>query len=115
VVRLYPNRKIPDLVLRGGERLTLPREGEGIIVSAPLPVQGNVADHEALIVLAASTALDFEKLAAMAGDSLVTTAKVAVTGALFFDRLAKLDLSRLAVIFLPYQVSKDERRARRTR
>jgi hypothetical protein len=115
VVRLYPNRKIPDLVLRGGERLTLPREGEDIIVSAPLPVQGNVADHEALIVLAASTALDFEKLAAMAGDSLVTTAKVAVTGALFFDRLAKLDLSRLAVIFLPYQVSKDERRARRTR
>ncbi len=115
VVRLYPTRKLPDLVMRGGERLTLPRDGEDSIISAPLPVPGNVADHEALIVLAAGTALDFEKLAKPAGGSLSATADVAVTGALFFDRLAKLDLSRLAVIFLPYQVSKDQRRARATR
>lgn len=112
VVRLYPNTAMPDLVIRGGESLTLPRAGEDRILSAPLPVHGNIADHEAFIVVASGKALDFEKLARRAGDSLAATAKVAVTGAVFFDRLATLDLSHLSVIFLPYQVSKMDSRGR---
>lgn len=112
VVRLYPGGNVSELTIRSGERVYLPRAGENRILSAPLPLPGNVADHEAIIVVASAKPKNFEKLAPLAGGSLAATANVAVTGGVFFDRLVRLDISRLSVSFLPYQVSKDERRAR---
>ena len=103
VVRLYPNPKAPDLVLEAGSRVTLPRAGDGYIWSAPMP--GNAEDHEAFLVLAAGGPLALDGLAGQAGGSPEETIQAAVSGAGFFDALAGLDTSRLALIVLPYRVT----------
>ena len=102
VVRLYPNRKAPNLSLSAGERLSLPRSGEGKIVSAPLP--GHTENHEAVIVIASGQPLEFAKLAPLPGSSVEETMTVADSGSRFFDKLAKLDLSQAALTVLPYRI-----------
>lgn len=103
VVRLYPNRKAPNLSLSAGERLSLPRSGEGKIVSAPLP--GHTENHEAVIVIASSQPLDFAKLAPLPGSSLdETMALEDSSGSRFFNKLAELDLSQAALTVLPYRI-----------
>ena len=106
VVRLYPNPKAPDLVLEAGSRVTLPRAGDGykyIIRSAPMP--GNAEDHEAFLVLAGGERLALDGLAPLVGESQEETIQAAVSGAGFFDALARHDTSRLALIVLPYRVT----------
>ena len=103
VVRLYPNPKAPDLALEARSRVTLPRAGEGYIRSAPMP--GEAEDHEALLVLAGGGRSAFDGLAGLAGQTLEETMQAGnVSGAAFFDALARLDTSRLALIVLPYRV-----------
>ena len=102
VVRLYPKWKAPNLSLSADERLSLPRSGEGKIVSAPLP--GHTENHEAVIVIASGQPLEFAKLAPLPGSSVKETMTVAVSGSRFFDNLAKLDLSRAALTVLPYRI-----------
>ena len=105
VVRLYPGARTGVLDMSAGQKLVLPRAGEGRIRSAPLP--GNAADHEAIIVVAgAGERLAFGGLARAAGGSVAATMEAAVSGAEFFERLARLDLGRAAVRVLPYRVSK---------
>ena len=104
VVRLYPGVKTADLTVPAGGKVVLPRAGEGRIRSAPLP--GNDADHEAIIVVAAGERLAFQGLAPPAGGSAAATMAAAVSGGVFFERLARLDLSRAAVLVLPYRVSR---------
>ena len=102
VVCLYPNRKAPNLSLSAGERLSLPRSGEGKIVSAPLP--GHTENHEAVIVIASGQPLDFAKLAPLPGSSVEETMTMAAPGSQFLDKLAKLDLSQAALTVLPYRI-----------
>ena len=105
VVRLYPNPKVPDLALEAGSRVTLPRAGEGYIRSAPMP--GNAEDHEAFIVLAGGGRPAFDRLAGLVGETVEETMQAGnVSGAAFFDALARLDTSRLALIVLPYRVTR---------
>ena len=52
VVRLYPNATRRQLTMEAGDMLVLPSEGEGRIRSEPLKTEGNLEDHEALIVVA---------------------------------------------------------------
>lgn len=105
IVRLYPNPKAPDLALEAGSRVTLPRAGEGYIRSAPMP--GNAEDHEAFIVLAGGGRPAFDGLAGLVGETVEETMQAGnVSGAAFFDALARLDTSRLALIVLPYRVTR---------
>ena len=103
VVRLYPNPNEPDLMLEAGNRVTLPRAGEGHIWSAPMP--GNAEDHEAFLVLAGGRRLALDGLAPLVSESPEQTMQAAVSGAGFFDALARHDTSRLALIVLPYRVT----------
>ena len=102
VVRLYPNRKALNLGLSARKGLSLPRSGEGKIVSAPLP--GHTENHEAVIVIASGQPLDFTKLAPLPGSSVEETMTAAASGSRFFDKLAKLDLSQAALTVLPYRI-----------
>ncbi len=104
VVRLYPVANTAGLTVPAGGKVVLPRAGEGRLRSAPLP--GNAADHEAIIVVAAAGHLAFQNLAPPVGGSVAATMKAAVSGGVFFERLARLDLSRAAVSVLPYRVSR---------
>ena len=104
IIRLYPNRAVPDLTLEAGGSVILPRAGEGYIWSAPMP--GNAEDHETFIVLAAGERLAFEGLTRQAGDSVEKTIQAGVPATSFFAALAKLDTSRLALIVLPYRVTR---------
>ena len=102
IVRLYPNRKALQLSVPEDGRVVLPRAGEGAITSAPMP--GNADDHEAIIVIASSERLAFDKLARPAGGTVNETMKAAVSGKVFFEALARLDLTRAALVVLPYRV-----------
>ena len=102
VVRLYP-RGEARLVARAEETLFLPPPGE-VIRSAPLPAPGNREDHEALVVVASPNPIDFTALAATAGASLSGTMESSVDGSRFLAALAAHDPTRMAVIWLPYQV-----------
>ncbi len=104
VVRLYPGAGAGDLTVPAGGKVVLPRAGEHRIRSAPLP--GNETDHEAIIVVAAGKRLAFHGLAPSAGGSVAATMKAAVSAGAFFERLARLNLSRAAVAVLPYQVAR---------
>ncbi len=104
VVRLYPGAGAGGLTVPAGGRVVLPRTGEHRIRSAPLP--GNEIDHEAIIVVAAGERLAFRDLAPQAGGSVAATMKAAVSAGAFFERLARLNLSRAAVAVLPYQVAR---------
>ena len=103
VVRLYPERG-GILRVAGGEVLVLPRPGEGRIVSEPLRNPGNREDHEAFIVIAAAEPVDYSALAPSVGATLAETQKRAVLGGEFLAALGKMDISRMTVIVLPYQV-----------
>ena len=87
-----------------GETLVLPRRGEGRILSAPLPVPGNREDHEAFVVVASPSPINFAAMARAAGASLSDTMNQSVEGSHFLAALAGQDPSRMAVIWLPYQV-----------
>ncbi|MCY4452551.1 MAG: hypothetical protein OXC01_11435 [Immundisolibacterales bacterium] len=103
VVRLYP-RERDRLVIGAGEPLVLPRRGEGRILSAPLPVPGNREDHEAFVVVASPSPINFAAMARAAGASLTDTMSQSVEGSRFLAALAGQDPARMAVIWLPYQV-----------
>ena len=102
VIRLYPNPTAPELSVPAGGRVALPREGEGRIVSAPLP--GNAADREAIVVIVSGKRLEFDERVKLAGGSVEETMAAAVSGGRFFETLGRLDLSRAGLAFLPYRV-----------
>ncbi|WP_259780182.1 DUF4384 domain-containing protein [Aestuariispira ectoiniformans] len=104
VVRLYPSPQSPSLAVEPNAPLLLPEPGQGDILSMPLPGLQNPEDHEALIVVASTKPIDFTALAPMAGESLSETMTVSVDGSHFFNALARTDVSRIALEFLPYQV-----------
>ena len=103
VVRLYPNRG-GLLGIGAGEVLVLPRPGEGLIVSEPLRDPGNHEDHEAFIVVATPEPADFAGLAPAVGTTFSETRIRAGPDGDFFAALARLDVGRMTVIVLPYQV-----------
>ena len=104
VVRLYPNAAGRQLTMEAGEVLVLPSQGEGRIRSEPLRTAGNLEDHEALIVVAATTGVDYGNLAPVAGATLTETMARAQDGGRFLAALASVGPSRMAVSVLSYQV-----------
>jgi len=104
VVRLYPNPNSPTLAIEPDSPLLLPREKDGRFMSMPLPGRDNPEDHEALILVASSSPADFEGLAPMVGETLAQTMSRSTSGSQFFNALGQLDLSRMSVHILPYQV-----------
>ena len=86
VVRLCPRGR--QLVTKAGEVAVLPRPDEGRIRSEPLQAKGNLEDHEALIVVAATQSVDFDELAPAAGGTLTETMERAQSGGQFFSALA---------------------------
>ena len=104
VVRLYPNAAGRQLTMEAGEVLVLPSQGEGSIRSEPLRTAGNFEDHEALIVVAATTRVEYGDLAPVAGATLAETMERAQDGGTFLATLARIGPSRMAVRVLSYQV-----------
>ena len=104
VVRLYPNAAATQLTMEAGEVLVLPSQGEGRIRSEPLRTAGNLEDHEALIVVAATTGVEYGDLAPVAGETLAETMGRAQDGGMFLAALASVGPSRMAVSVLSYQV-----------
>ena len=104
VVRLYPTDAQRQLTMEPGEVLVLPSQGEGRIRSEPLRVEGNLEDHEALIVVAATESVDYGRLAPAAGATLTQTMERALDGGRFLAALATLGPSRAFVAVLSYQV-----------
>ena len=104
VVRLYPTDAQRQLTMDAGEVLVLPAPGEGRIRSEPLRVEGNLEDHEALIVVAAAESVDYGGLAPQAGATLTETMELALDGGRFLAMLATVGPSRASVAVLGYQV-----------
>lgn len=104
VVRLYPRPAQRILRMEPGQVLVLPSHGEGRIRSEPLPMEGNLEDHEALIVVAASQDVRFADLAPPAGETLAGTMRRARDGDRFIEALVDIEPGRMAVVVLGYQV-----------
>lgn len=104
VVRLYPTKGQGQLTMDTGQVLVIPLQGEGRIRSQPLRAEGNFEDHEALIVVAATEAVDYGKLAPVAGSTLTETMGRALYGGRFIATLATVVPSQLSITVLPYQV-----------
>ena len=104
VVRLYPTDAQRQLTMDAGEVLALPAQGEGRIRSEPLRMEGNLEDHEALIVVAATESVDYGGLAPQAGATLTETMERALDGGRFLAMLATVGPSRASVAVLGYQV-----------
>lgn len=102
VVRLYPMAAQRELTIEAGDVVILPAQGEGTIRAAPLP--GNLEDHEALIVVAATENVDYGKVAPIVGTTTAETMGRAVDGGRFLATLASMDPSRMSVTVLSYQV-----------
>ena len=66
--------------------------------------RGRREDHEALVVTASPSPIDFTALAAAAGASLSGTMESSLEGSRFLAALAANEPARMAVIWLPYQV-----------
>ena len=104
VVRLYPNEATSLVVIEPGKSRLLPRPYEAQIASMPMPIEGNMEDHEAIIVVASPMPIKFASLAGAAGKSLAQTMSIALPGTKFFSALAANDPSRLTIRVLPYRV-----------
>lgn len=104
VVRLYPTDAQRQLTMEAGEVLVLPSQGEGRIRSEPLRTEGNLEDHEALIVVSATQSVDYGELAPVAGAMLTETVERAQDGGDFLAVLATVGPSRMSVTVLSYQV-----------
>ena len=104
VVRLYPTDAQRQLTMDAGEVLVLPAPGEGRIRSEPLRVEGNLEDHEALIVVAAAESVDYGGLAPQAGATLTETMERSLSGGKFLAEIAMAGPSRMFVAVLSYQV-----------
>ena len=104
VVRLYPMATRRELTMEAGDVVVLPAQGEGQIRSEPLREQGNLEDHEALIVVATTENVDYGRLAPEAGATLAETMGRALDGGRFLATLASMDPSRMSVTVLSYQV-----------
>ena len=104
VVRLYPRDEQRELTMRSGEVMVLPRQGEGRIRSEPLRTKGNLEDHEALIVVAATESVDYNDLAPTAGATFAGTMERALDGGTFLAALANEAPSGMSVTVLGYQV-----------
>ncbi|RED53554.1 DUF4384 domain-containing protein [Aestuariispira insulae] len=104
VVRIFPNPRRPSLAVEPDSPLLLPGEKDGRFMSMPLPGYDNPEDHEALIVIASNKPTDFKSLAPEVGQTLSETMKRSTDGSQFFNALSKLDVSRISIHILPYQV-----------
>ena len=104
VVRLYPTDAQRELTMEAGEVRVLPSEGQGNIRSEPLRMDGNVEDHEALIVVASTESVDYTNLAPEVGTTLTETMDRAHDGGKFIGALATAIPSRMSVTTLGFQV-----------
>ncbi len=104
VVRVYPNKTNAALAIKKGRPIALPRKDESPFMSAPMPVSGNREDQEAFIILATSDNMDFKKLAPLLGDSIGQTISSAKNSSDFFNELGRMDLTKMSLTILPYQV-----------
>ena len=105
VLRVFPMYEGTQVIAHSGETVTLPpQEGSGI-TSVPLP--GNRANTEALVLIAGSRPMDFTDLVRpLPGGNLEETMAKGAEVALFSDALSKLDPRFLTVRILPYEVSR---------
>ena len=105
VVRLYPHPYEKKPLIPANGRLALPRDSRCPIASAPLA--GKRASHEAVVVIAAYERLAFEKLApSFCYDDKSEKPGKPVSGEVFLNALAGLDLSRAGIAVLPYRVER---------
>ena len=105
VFRLYPHPYERNPRIPANGRLALPRDSRCPITSAPLP--GKRASHEAVVVLASYERLAFEKLApSFCYDDKSEKPGKPVSGEVFLNALAGLDLSRAGIAVLPYRVER---------
>ena len=102
IVRLYPNDKVPDLVLEKDKTLHLPHDHEDPIASYPLDDHHD--DHEALLLIAGPTPLDYHQLAKKVGANLTETFDNSVEDAIFLDKLAGQWPPNTTLHILPYRV-----------
>lgn len=109
VARVYPAGNQAQFTMGAGERLRLPHASENRqLASAPLPGTAgapNPEDHEMFLVLTSTTPIDFSNLGGAIGSSAAETADAAIDGTAFFQALSDMDLSRMALIPLSYQVT----------
>ena len=104
VVRLYPTDAQRQLTMEAGEVLVLPSPGAGRIRSEPLRTEGNLEDHEALIVVAATESVDYGALAPEAGATLTETMGRSLDGGKFLAVLGTFGPRAMSVAVLSYQV-----------
>ena len=104
VVRLYPKGAQGQLTMEAGEVMILPSLGEGRIRSEPLRKQGNLEDHEALIIVGATEVVDYSRLAPAVGATFAETMERAKDGGEFIAALRTARPSRLSIATLSYQV-----------
>jgi hypothetical protein len=101
VLRAYPYAGHPPVVVVPGHALTLPRKGEEPFASSLRP--GVSADVEALIVVASSRPLDYDRIAQEPAPTVEESLKRAVPIADVFDALSKLP-GNISVSIVPYQL-----------
>ena len=100
VLRLYPRPDARPVVIVPGQDLSLPRQGESPFMSVPMPESDS--DHEAMVLVASTSKLAFDKFAPAVGGNVMAGVKAGT----FLARLAKHQGSPLALKILPYQVNK---------
>ena len=103
VVRVYPSPG-SHLAIAAGQQLLLPRlhAGDGYIVAQPLP--GNARDHEAFVIVATPHPANFAALMNPVGRDSQQTMEQARESEYFLEGLAKLEVRRMALVVLPYEV-----------
>ncbi|MTI08621.1 hypothetical protein [Curvivirga aplysinae] len=104
MIRIYPTKDQQAIALTKGRPLILPRPDEPQLMTAPMPIRGNKEDQEAIVIIASNEYFDFQSLAPRLGESINQTIEKAATAGDFFDRLGNMDLSRVSLTILPYQV-----------
>lgn len=102
VVRMYPYESGKELTAEPGRPMVLPRRGDPVFASAPMP--GAKANHEAVVIVASAVPFDFTKLAPAAAQTAAGSLQTAIKASIFLDGLAERDTSALGIRFLPYQV-----------
>ena len=103
VSRLYPNAK-RSIEVGADDTVALPGKNEDHLRTFVMDPESNREDHEALVVVAASEAINFEKLAAPVPKSADASRAEQTASGEFLDRLANAPPARLSVQVLPLLV-----------
>lgn len=107
VVRLYPENARKPVLLKAGETVRFPRNGDSYPGLAAGNPPGEKRNHEALLVVTGSTNIRFDELVPIAvAESLQQASQQdALDGADFLRKLAGIRDSELEMLVLPYEVN----------